>query len=597
MKNIRNFSIIAHIDHGKSTLSDRLLELCGVKTDRDENLVLDNMELERERGITIKSQTARMEYKAKDGITYILNLIDTPGHMDFNYEVSRSLSASEGALLLVDATQGIEAQTIVNYNLAIDNNLNIIGVINKIDLSTADVEKTIEEMENILAIPREEIIKVSAKTGEGVPELLEAIVKHIHPPVGEGNHQLKGLIIDSNYDSYKGIVIKVRIVDGRVKKGDKLVFLANQEVYEVHEVGIYRLKLIEVEELIAGDVGYIITGIKTVSEVHVGDTISNVNNPVKDPLPGFKKVKPMVFAGLYPANGDEYENLKDALIKLQLNDASLTYIPNNSPALGFGFRCGFLGLLHIDIVQERLEREFNINLIITAPNVRYRVGLPGGKELEIDNPSEFPEDTKIDYVEEPFVKAIIISPTEFIGNIMSLMTDYRGVYISTEYINPQRVELIYEVPFSEVIFDFLNKLKSVTRGYASFDYEVIGYRKSELVKVDILIHKSPVDALSIIVHRDKAYFHSRKIVQKLRKIIPRQMFEVAIQAAIGSKVIARETIAAKRKDVLAKCYGGDITRKRKLLEKQKEGKKRMKKVGNVDIPQEAFLSILQVEKE
>ncbi len=597
MKNIRNFSIIAHIDHGKSTLSDRLLELCGVKTNRDENLVLDNMELERERGITIKSQTARMEYKAKDGNMYVLNLIDTPGHMDFNYEVSRSLSASEGALLLVDATQGIEAQTIVNYNLAIENNLNIIGVINKIDLATADVEKTIEEMENILAIPREEIIKVSAKTGEGVPELLEALIKYIRPPVGESDHQLKGLIIDSNYDSYKGIVIKVRIVDGQVKKGDKLVFLSNQEVYEVHEVGIYRLKLIEVEELIAGDVGYIITGIKTVSDVHVGDTISNVNNPVKDPLPGFKKVKPMVFAGLYPANGDEYENLKDALTKLQLNDASLTYIPNNSPALGFGFRCGFLGLLHIDIVQERLEREFNINLIITAPNVKYRVGLPEGKLLEIDNPSEFPENIKIDFVEEPFVKAIIISPSEFIGNIMSLMTDYRGIYISTEYINPQRVELIYEVPFSEVIFDFLNKLKSVTRGYASFDYELMGYRKSDLVKVDILIHKSPVDALSIIVHRDKAYFHSRKIVHKLRGIIPRQMFEVAVQAAIGSKVIARETIAAKRKDVLAKCYGGDITRKRKLLEKQKEGKKRMKKVGNVDIPQEAFLSILQVEKE
>ena len=594
MQNIRNFSIIAHIDHGKSTLSDRMLEICGLKKESSEDLVLDDMALERERGITIKSQTARMDYTAEDGQKYILNLIDTPGHMDFNYEVSRSLSACEGAILLVDASQGIEAQTIVNYNLAVENNLEIIGVINKIDLDSANIKQVETAMENVLTIPKEEIVKISAKTGEGVKELLEAIVKRVPHPKGDKDKPLKSLIIDSNYDTFRGIVIKVRIMDGELKTNENILFLSNKNVYEAAEIGIYRLKLVKVKKLSPGDVGYIIAGIKQIKDVHVGDTVTDAKSPVSKALTGFKKVKPMVFAGIYPVDADDFENLHKALDKLQLNDSSLSFMQNNSHALGFGFRCGFLGLLHMEIVQERLEREFNINPIITAPNVSYRIKIQDSKVIEVDNPDDFPEDQKLEYVEEPMVSAIVISPAEYIGNIMALMEECRATYEHTDYINEQKVELTYEMPFAEIIFDFINRLKSVTRGYASFDYEFKGFQKAELVKVDILVHKNKVDSLSIISHKDKAYFHGRAVVNKLKEVIPRQMFEVAIQAAIGSKIIARATIPAMRKDVTAKCYGGDVSRKRKLLENQKKGKKRMKKVGNVDIPQEAFLSILKV---
>lgn len=596
MKNIRNFSIIAHIDHGKSTLSDRILEICGLKSkDNKEELVLDNMALEKERGITIKSQSARMEYKSRNGHKYILNLIDTPGHMDFNYEVSRSISACEGAVLLVDATQGIEAQTIVNFNLAFDNNLTIVGVINKIDLPSSNVERVIEAIENTLLIEKDDIVSLSAKTGEGVTDLLEAIVHKIPPPEGDSMKPLKALIIDSYYDVYRGVIIKTRIYNGQLKEGDKILFYSNKNIYEVDEVGTYKLDHVKVDKLSAGEVGYIIAGIKQIQDVHVGDTITSTVNPVTEALPGFKKIKPMVFAGIYPVDGDEYVNLKKALEKLQLNDSSLSFTSNNSPALGFGFRCGFLGLLHMEIVQERLEREFNINLVITAPNVSFRI-MFNDETKEIDNPFDFPEDQKIEYIEEPLVKAIIITPKDYIGNIMSIMTDFRGKYIHTDYINPQKVELEYEVPFSEIIFDFINRLKSVTRGYASFDYEFVGYQRSDMVKVDILVHKKKVDALSFIAHKDKAYSHGSAVVKKLKDVIHRHMFQVAIQAAIGNKVIARESVSALKKDVTAKCYGGDITRKRKLLEKQKAGKKRMKKVGNVEIPQEAFLSILRISQ-
>ena len=594
MERIRNFSIIAHIDHGKSTLSDRMLEICGLKQTDSDDLVLDDMALERERGITIKSQNARMEYQAQDGQKYILNLIDTPGHMDFSYEVSRSLSACEGAILLVDASQGIEAQTIVNYNLAAENNLSIIGVINKIDLPTANIEMVKKAMEDILAIPEEDIINISAKTGQGVGELMESIIQKISSPAGDRNKPLKGLIIDSNYNPFRGVIIKVRIFDGELKGGDKILFLSNNNSYEVDEVGIYQLKLNKVDKLSAGDVGYIVAGIKRIQDIHVGDTITSTGSPITKSLPGFKRIKPMVFAGIYPVEGDGYENLKNALEKLQLNDSSLSFIPNNSHALGFGFRCGFLGMLHMEIVQERLEREFNINPVITSPNVRYRIILQNKEEVEIDNPADFPDNVKIDHIAEPMVKAIVISPSKYIGNIMTLMTECRAKYIRTDYINEQKVELAYEMPFAEMIFDFINRLKSATRGYASFDYEFMEYQKSQLVKIDIMVHKKKVDALSIITHKDKAYIHGRALTKKLKKVIPRQMFEVVIQAGIGSKIIARETIPAMKKDVTAKCYGGDITRKRKVLEKQKAGKKRMKRVGSVDIPQEAFLSILKI---
>ncbi len=594
MKNIRNFSIIAHIDHGKSTLADRFLEITGIKPKDSMELVLDNMDLERERGITIKSQTARMYYNF-NGEEYILNLIDTPGHMDFNYEVSRSLAACEGAILLIDATQGIEAQTIVNYNIAIENNLEIIGVINKIDLPSANIKKVKEEMENMLLIPQEEILSISAKSGEGVEQLLKIIINRIPPPKGNINSPLKALIIDSYYDSFRGVILKVRIFDGEVKPGDKILLMSSSHTYEVSEVGYYQLKHKKCEKLSAGDVGYIIAGIKQISDVNIGDTITLANNSTKSPLPGFRKVKPMVFAGIYPIEGDKYEELKNAIEKLRLNDSALSCSPDNSTALGLGFRCGFLGLLHLEIVQERLEREFDVGLVVTAPNVSYKIYLQNGEIMEITNPADFPSGEKILKIEEPYVKALIITPSEYIGNIMKLMQEYRGEYIKTEYIHPTRVELVYELPFAEIIFDFIDRLKSVSRGFASFDYELIGFRQSNLVKVDILVHKKIVDTLSIIVHKEKAYYQARKIVEKLKKVIPRQLFEVVIQAAIGSKVIARESIPPLRKDVTAKCYGGDITRKRKLLEKQKEGKKRMKRIGNVDIPQEAFLSILKVK--
>ena len=594
MKNIRNFSIIAHIDHGKSTLADRLLELTGVKPKDSIELILDDMDLERERGITIKSHTATMFYNY-NGITYTLNLIDTPGHMDFNYEVSRSLYACEGTILLVDASQGIEAQTIINFNHAIEKNLKIISAINKIDLPNVNIEKIKKDIENTFLIPEDEIFLISAKTGLGVEKLLSAIIEKIPPPVGDVSKPLSALIIDSYYDSFRGVVLKVRIFDGEVKVGDKILLMNSKRTYEVDEVGYYQLKHIKCDKLQAGAVGYIIAGIKQISDVQVGDTVTLYENPAPKPIPGFKEIKPMVFAGIYPVEGDKYDDLKKGIEKLKLNDAALVYSPDNSPSLGMGFRCGFLGLLHMEIVQERLEREFGLQLIVTAPNVKYKVHLDNQKVIEIDNPSEFPENVKILKIEEPYVKLLIVSPAEYIGNIMQLMTDYRAKYIRTDYISPQKVEFVYEVPFAEVIFDFLDKLKSVTKGYATFDYQFIGFRESDLVKVNILVHKKVVDALSIITHRDKAYYQAKKIVSKLKEVIPRQLFEVVIQAAIGSRVIASEKIPPVRKDVTAKCYGGDITRKRKLLEKQKEGKKRMKKIGNVDIPQEAFLSVLKVK--
>ncbi len=591
---IRNFSIIAHIDHGKSTLADRLLEITNIKSKDGEDLVLDNMELERERGITIKSQTARMYYQY-NGKDYILNLIDTPGHIDFNYEVSRSLAACEGAVLLIDATQGIEAQTIVNYNIALDDKLEIIAVINKIDLPSAEVDKVLEEIENVLLIPKEEVLKISAKTGEGVVSLIERIIEKVPSPKGRADAPFKSLIFDSYYDSFRGVVVKVRVYDGEVRAGDKIVLMSSGHTYEVSEVGYYQIEHKKADVLSAGDVGYIIANIKNISDINIGDTISNANNIASEVLHGFREIKPMVFAGIYPVEGNRYEELKKAIDKLKLNDAALTYVPDNSTALGLGFRCGFLGLLHLEIVQERLEREFNVDLVVTAPNVTYRIYLQNNKSFNITNPAEFPVGEKILKVEEPVVKSLIITPSEYIGNIMKLMKEYRGVYIKTEYIHSTRVELVYEIPFSEIIFNFFDKLKSVTRGFASFDYEMIGFRESKLVKVDIMVHKKVVDALSIITHKDKAYYQARQVVSRLREVIPRQLFEVAIQAAIGSKVIARETIPPLRKDVIAKCYGGDITRKRKLLEKQKAGKKRMKRIGNVDIPQEAFLSILKVK--
>ncbi len=595
IQNIRNFSIIAHIDHGKSTLSDRFLELTGLKKKNSADLILDNMDLEKERGITIKSQTARMRFKAADGNEYILNLIDTPGHMDFNYEVSRSLAACEGALLLIDATQGIEAQTIVNYNLALDNNLVIIGVINKIDLPSAEVDRILKEIENVLIIPKEEIYQTSAKTGRGAQELLQAIVDIIPHPKGDINAPLKALIIDSYYDAFRGVILKTRIFDGEIKAGEKILFISTGHTYEVGEVGIYRIEHNKTDKLSAGEVGYIIAGIKKISDVNIGDTITNANKPAKEQLPGFKEMKPMVFAGIFPIDSEKYEDLKVAIEKLKLNDAALISTPYNSPALGFGFRCGFLGLLHLEIVQERIEREFGIEIIATAPNVSYRIYLQAGEFIEITNPADFPEKQKIFKTEEPFVKAIIIVPNEFVGNVMKLIQESRGIYKSTEYLDTTRVELIYEIPFAEIIFDFVDRLKSVTKGYASFDYEFIGFRESKLVKINIFVHKKIVDALSLIAHKEKAYYKARKIVSKLREVIPKQLFEVAIQASIGSKVIARETVSAIRKDVTSKCYGGDITRKRKLLEKQKKGKKRMKMIGTVEVPQEAFLSILKVK--
>ncbi|MCD5405572.1 MAG: translation elongation factor 4 [Desulfotomaculum sp.] len=592
---IRNFCIIAHIDHGKSTLADRLLEYTGAIDKREmEDQVLDTMELEKERGITIKLQPVKLEYKASDGNTYLLNIIDTPGHVDFTYEVSRSLAACEGALLVVDASQGIEAQTLANVYLALEHDLEIIPVINKIDLPSADPERIKREIEETIGLDAEDAILVSAKTGQGVPEVLEQIVKKIPPPKGDASALLKALIFDSYYDPYKGVIAYARIFEGTIKKGMKIKMMATGSEFEVDEVGVFKPKLFETESLTAGEVGFIAAGIKNVKECRVGDTITDAENPAEEPLPGYKKAVPVVFCGLYPVDNADYDDLRDALDKLSLNDASLVYEPETSEALGFGFRCGFLGLLHMEIIQERLEREYNLSIITTAPSVVYHVYTTAGDVVKVENPSKMPPPGKIDHLEEPFVKATIMVPKDFVGSIMELCQERRGVFKNMEYVGISRVMLTYELPLSEIVFDFFDQLKSRTKGYASFDYEMIGYRESKLVKMDILVHGETVDALSCIVHRDKAYYHGRALIAKLKELIPRHQFEIPIQAAIGNKVIARETVRALRKDVLAKCYGGDVTRKRKLLEKQKEGKKRMKQLGRVEMPQEAFMAVLNV---
>ncbi len=597
MENIRNFCIIAHIDHGKSTIADCLLERTGTVSERElKKQVLDDLELEQERGITIKAHAIQMKYNAKDGKEYILNLIDTPGHVDFSYEVSRSLAACEGALLVVDASQGVEAQTISNLYLAIDAGLEIIPVLNKIDLPGAEVERVKAQVIELIGCKEEEIILASAKARIGIDEILEAIVQRIPAPKGDPDKPLKALIFDSIYDEYRGVIAYIRLFDGILKEGDKVKFFATGKEYEAEEIGILGMKRIKDSILTAGNVGYLITGMKNLSDMKVGDTVTLAKNGADEPLPGYKEIKPMVFSGLYPINTEDFEDLREALEKYKLNDSALTYIPETSAALGFGFRCGFLGLLHMEIVQERLHREFNQNIIASLPNVEYRILKKNGEIIVIDKPDDLPPANDIDAIEEPYVKAQIVTPAEYIGNIMKLATDKRGVFKNQTYLDPTRVDIQYEFPLAEIIFDFFDKLKSVTRGYASFDYEYIGFRESDLIKLDILINGDPMDALSMIVHRSKAYDWGRKLVDKLKELIPRQLFEVAIQAAIGSKVIARSTVKPLRKDVLAKCYGGDITRKRKLLEKQKEGKKRMKQVGNVEIPQEAFLAVLQVEK-
>ena len=598
-KNIRNFSIIAHIDHGKSTLADRLLEKTGLLTEREmESQVLDNMDLERERGITIKARAVRLRYKASDGEEYILNLIDTPGHVDFNYEVSRSLAACEGAILIVDAAQGIEAQTLANTYLALDHDLEIMPVINKIDLPAARPDEVVEEIENIIGIPAEDAPRISAKNGIGIEDVLEQIVKIIPAPKGDENAPLKALIFDSFYDSYKGVIIYFRVKEGRVKAGDTIHLMATGKDFDVVEVGyLHPSGFLKSDELLAGEVGYLTASIKNVSDTRVGDTITLKSNPAKEARSGYKQVNPMVFCGIYPADGARYDDLRDALAKLQLNDAALVYEPETSVALGFGFRCGFLGLLHMEIIQERLEREYNLDLVTTAPSVIYKVMKTNGELLEISNPTNLPDGSETQYMEEPIVKADIMVPTEFIGNIMELCQDRRGVYINTTYIDSSRAQLHYELPLNEIIYDFFDALKSRTKGYASFDYEMKGYQQSELVKLDILLNGDMVDALSFIVHSSKAYARGRKIAEKLKASIPRQLFEIPIQAAVGNKIIARETVKAMRKDVLAKCYGGDITRKKKLLEKQKEGKKRMRQVGSVEVPQEAFMSVLKLDED
>ena len=595
---IRNFSIIAHIDHGKSTLADRILESTNTVQKREmKEQLLDNMDLERERGITIKLNAVQLKYLADDGIEYTFHLIDTPGHVDFTYEVSRSLAACEGALLVVDASQGIEAQTLANCFLAIDNDLDIIPVINKIDLPAANPEGTKRQIENVIGIPCDEAPCISAKTGLNIKDVLEQVVKNVRPPQGDYNKPFKAMIFDSFYDSYRGVVIIVRVIDGKVKVGDKIKMMSNNSVFEVTEIGVRTPKEIKQNELSAGEVGYIAAAIKTVKDVAVGDTVTLLDNPAEEPFPGYREMKSMVFCGLYPTISSDYDLLRDALEKLQLNDASLKFENETSQALGFGFRCGFLGLLHMDVIQERLEREFNLQLVATAPSVIYHVYLNDGTMLELDNPSNLPDIQDIDRIEEPFVQASIMTPKEYVGPLMELCQNKRGIYVDLRYIDDNRMDLIYKLPLAEIVYNFYDRLKSCSRGYASFDYELDQYLATKLVKMDILLNGNIVDALSCIVHRDFAYSRGRVIVEKLRRIIPRQMFEVPIQAAVNSKVIARETIAAYRKDVLAKCYGGDITRKKKLLEKQKEGKKRMKKVGNVDIPQEAFMTVLSVDDD
>ncbi len=598
-QNIRNFSIIAHIDHGKSTLADRMIEMTGVLSKREmESQVLDNMEIERERGITIKSQSVRMIYKAKDGKEYIFNLIDTPGHVDFNYEVSRSLAACEGAILVVDSSQGVEAQTLANVYLALDNNLEILPVINKVDLPNARPDEVKKEIEDIIGIPAEDAPCISAKTGLNVEEVLERIVTDIPAPSGDKNKPLKCLIFDSFYDNYKGAVSYVRVRDGRVKVGDEILLMSSNKTFIVTEVGFFEPgKYYPCKELVAGDVGYIAASIKSLSDIRVGDTITLKDNKAEEPLPGYKKVNPMVYCGLYPVDGSDYENLKIALEKLQLNDAALQYEPETSNALGFGFRCGFLGLLHLEIIEERLDKEFDLSLITTSPSVIYKIHKTDGEIIELYNPADLPKPQEISYMEEPFVEAEILTPKEFVGNIMEICQNRRGIYKDMKYLDENRVTIIYELPLNEIIYDFFDTLKSKTKGYASFDYELKEYRRSELVKLDIYVNGESVDALSFIVHKDSAYDRGRKMIEKLKTVIPRHLFTIPLQAVIGGKIIARETISAMGKDVLAKCYGGDITRKKKLLEKQKRGKKKMREIGNVEIPQEAFLSVLKLDEE
>lgn len=595
-KKIRNFCIIAHIDHGKSTIADRLIEYTGTLQKREmEAQVLDSMDLERERGITIKAQSVRILYKAQDGEEYILNLIDTPGHVDFSYEVSRSLAACEGALLVVDAAQGVEAQTLANVYLALEHDLEIIPVINKIDLPSADPDRVKQEIEDIIGLDASDAVLCSAKSGIGIPDILEAIVNKVPAPPDKSDKPTRALIFDSRFDAYKGAIAYVRVKEGSIKAKDTIRMMHDKKDFDVTELGIFTPYLVPVQELPCGSVGCIAASIKNVKDCHVGDTVTLANNPATEPLPGYRKAVSMVYCGLYPTESKDYENLRDALEKLQLNDAALEYEAETSLALGFGFRCGFLGLLHMDVIQERLEREYNLTLITTAPSVNYKVYKTNGEMLEVDNPAKLPPPTEIDYIEEPYVKATTIVPKDFVGTIMELSQDKRGEYQSMEYLDETRVSVVYHLPLSEIIYDYFDKLKSATKGYASLDYELIGYKQSPMVKMDILLNGDPVDALSIIVHKDRAATRGRALAEKLKELIPRQMFEIPIQAAVGTKIVARETVKAWRKDVLAKCYGGDISRKRKLLEKQKAGKKRMKSVGSVEIPQEAFMAILKVE--
>lgn len=595
-KKIRNFCIIAHIDHGKSTIADRLIEYTGTLQKREmEAQVLDSMDLERERGITIKAQSVRILYKAQDGEEYILNLIDTPGHVDFSYEVSRSLAACEGALLVVDAAQGVEAQTLANVYLALEHDLEIIPVINKIDLPSADPDRVKQEIEDIIGLDASDAVLCSAKSGIGIPDILEAIVNKVPAPPDKSDEPTRALIFDSRFDAYKGAIAYLRVKEGSIKAKDTIRMMHDKKDFDVTELGIFTPNLVPVQELQCGSVGCIAASIKNVKDCHVGDTVTLANNPATEPLPGYRKAVSMVYCGLYPTESKDYENLRDALEKLQLNDAALEYEAETSLALGFGFRCGFLGLLHMDVIQERLEREYNLTLITTAPSVNYKVYKTNGEMLEVDNPAKLPPPTEIDYIEEPYVKATTIVPKDFVGTIMELSQDKRGEYQSMEYLDETRVSVVYHLPLSEIIYDYFDKLKSATKGYASLDYELIGYKQSPMVKMDILLNGDPVDALSIIVHKDRAAARGRALAEKLKELIPRQMFEIPIQAAVGTKIVARETVKAWRKDVLAKCYGGDISRKRKLLEKQKAGKKRMKSVGSVEIPQEAFMAILKVE--
>ncbi|OHD31942.1 MAG: elongation factor 4 [Spirochaetes bacterium GWD1_27_9] len=597
MNNIRNFSIIAHIDHGKSTLADRLIQHCNIISDREfQDQILDSLDIERERGITIKSNAVFLPYKARDGKIYNLNLIDTPGHVDFTYEVSRSLKSCEGALLLVDASQGVEAQTLANLYLALEQNLEIIIVINKIDLPSADIESAKKQIEHDLGFPKEDVILASGKEGIGIEDIFEAIVKRVPPPSGKPENILKALIFDSHYDEFRGVVLHIRIFEGEIKAGDPILLMYSNSAYIVEEVGYFKLKMEKKNKLVAGEVGYLIAGIKNITDIQIGDTVTSSKTPAPEPLPGFKEVKPVVYSSLYPVAADDYISLTDALGKLKLNDASLIYSKDFSSALGFGFRCGFLGLLHLEVVQERLEREFDMSLILTAPSVQYKIKLKNGTTIMVDNPVNYPDPLLIESAEEPYIKATIILPKEYLGPIMNLCIEKRGVQTDLKFLDERRVEIIYELPLAEIIYDFYDKLKSLSRGYASFDYEIMDFKATELVKLDILVSGKPVDALSMLVYKDNARHRAKKVCEKLREFIPRQQFQIPIQGAVGGQIISRETISAYRKDVTAKCYGGDISRKRKLLEKQKEGKKRMKMIGNVEIPQTAFLAVLKSDE-